>query len=371
MDVSKLKQFFILENNDDLFNQAITPLSCGGGDEFKLLALLGDRVLNLELFEILSTEGIKDSGNMTIRINNYIHNKDILTEVGRILHIEKFMKPIDDNHKITKGELKESVEALIGANFKAYGYGIHRDVIKKLYKIIQGIEKDLQKEIQHQIFYENPKGKLLELFQERGFILPLFDTQQVGGTDNLPEFKCTLTGNFFDKDFKEESELFHNKQDAEKDAAVKFLMMLEGNSEIREETKPEEITIQPKPKTSLDQNEIIFSLRGKDFKPEEIRLSSGTGETLYEWAKRKSIKKPFSMLVLLASRVDSVTGSSWHTSLSNGELILSKTTLDEKDYFEVGFAESINKAKKEATRKLIKNSNIFEWLKNNYGNKLI
>lgn len=61
MDVSKLKQFFTLENNDDLFNQAVTPKSCGGGEEFKLLALFGDRVLNLELFEIISSEGIKDS----------------------------------------------------------------------------------------------------------------------------------------------------------------------------------------------------------------------------------------------------------------------------------------------------------------------
>lgn len=305
---------------------------------------------------------------MTIRINNYIHNKDILTEVGRRFHIEKFMNPVDGNHKITKDELKESVEALIGANFKAHGYGVHRGVIKKLYKKIQEIERDIQKEKYNQFFYENPKGKLLELFQERGFILPLIDTQRVGGTDNLPDFKCKLSGNFNDKEIMVESDSSNNKQDAEKDAAVKFLMELEGNSEIRKDSKPEEITIQLKPNPSLEQNEIIFS-RQEDFNTEKIQLSSGS-ETLYEWAKRKSIKKPFSMLVLLANRVENVTGISWYTSLPYGKLILSKTTLDEKDYFEVGFAESFTRAKKEAARKFIKNSDIFEWLEKKYGNKL-
>ena len=370
MDVSELKEFFILENNEDLFNQGITPKSCGGGEEFKLLALLGDRVLNLELFEILSTEGIKDSGIMTILISNNFHNEDILCQVGKILEINKFMNPIDFNHKITKDELKESVEALIGANFKADGYGTHKEVIKKIYKMMKDIEKTMQKDKRLQLLNENPIGSLLELFNKHGFNSPDYNVNRVGGSDNLPDFKCILTGFFFDKEYKVESSLFHNKPDAKKDAAVKLLMMLEGCSENREESKPEEITIQPKPKLSLEQKEIIFSLQREDFKPEEIRLSSGTGETLYEWAKRKSMKKPFSMLVLLTNRVDSVTGSSWHTSLPNGNLILSKTTLDEKDYFEVGFAESITRAKKEAAKKFIKNSDLFEWLKNKYGNKL-
>ena len=84
----KLQKYFNLENHDLLFKQAITPKSCGGGEEFKLLALLGDRLLNLELFEILTLEGIQDSGTMTKHINNYNHNEDILTIVGRSLKIE-------------------------------------------------------------------------------------------------------------------------------------------------------------------------------------------------------------------------------------------------------------------------------------------
>ena len=43
-----LQNYFQLENHDLHFKHAITPKSCGGGEEFKLLALLGDRLLNLE-----------------------------------------------------------------------------------------------------------------------------------------------------------------------------------------------------------------------------------------------------------------------------------------------------------------------------------
>ncbi|KKL93067.1 hypothetical protein LCGC14_1878390, partial [marine sediment metagenome] len=350
----------------------ITPKSCGGGEEFKLLALLGDRVLNLELFEILSTEGIKDSSTMTIRISNHFHNKDILCEVGKILTINKFMNPIDFNYKINKMDLKESVEALIGANFKAHGYGTHKEVIKKIYMMMKDIEKNMQKDRRLQLLSENPIGTLLELSNNDEFSSLEYDVNQIGGSDDSPLYICTILGNLFEKGYEIESDSFHqNEQDAKKDAAVEFLMMVEGNSEIREKSKSKEIIIQPKPKTLLELKEITFSLQGEVSKPKEIRLSSDTGETLVEWAKRKSIKNPFSMLVLLANRVEGVTGSSWHASLPNGNLILSKTTLDDKDYFEVGFAESISRAKKIAARKLIKNSEIFEWLKINYANKLI
>lgn len=131
----KLKEFFSLENNEDDFKKATTPKSCGGGDEFKLLALLGDRVLNLELYDILTKEGITNSGILTKQLQNYVHNEDILFLVGRILKIDKIMTPVDNNHQITKGELKESVEALIGANYKAHGFGPHKEIIKKLYEI--------------------------------------------------------------------------------------------------------------------------------------------------------------------------------------------------------------------------------------------
>ncbi|MHA1274906.1 MAG: putative dsRNA-binding protein, partial [Promethearchaeota archaeon] len=229
---SKLKEFFNLEKNEVEYQHAITPKSCGGGDEFKLLALLGDRVLNLELFKLLTKEGITDSGKLTLRINNYIHNEDILYLVGKILEIDKVMIPTDSNHQISKRELKESVEALIGANFKTHGFGPHKEVIEKLYKIIKKIKEKIRIKKQTQIYYENPIGKLQELFDKLHIPLPHYDVKSVNDIDSLPPFKCILTANFNGKDYKIESNVKNTKIEARKNAATKLLMILEEKTDL-------------------------------------------------------------------------------------------------------------------------------------------
>ena len=183
MEYKELKQFFNLENNEEYFKQATTPKSCGGGDEFKLLALFGDRILNLELLDILTNVGITNSGILTKKIQNYVHNEDILYLVGKILKIDDIMIPTDINHQISKGELKESVEALIGANYKAHGFGPHKEVIKKLYEIIKKIEEKIKIKKQTQIYYENPIGKLQELFDTMHIPLPHYDVKSVDPID--------------------------------------------------------------------------------------------------------------------------------------------------------------------------------------------
>ena len=57
MYYKNLKTFFNLEQNELLYSKAITPKSCGGGDNFKYLALLGDFVLNLTLFNYFAEKG--------------------------------------------------------------------------------------------------------------------------------------------------------------------------------------------------------------------------------------------------------------------------------------------------------------------------
>ena len=366
----KIQEFFNLEENQDYFRYATTPKSCGGGDEFKLLALLGDRVLNLELYEILTNEGIIDSGSLTQRLSNYIHNEDILNTVGKILKIDRIMTPMDIHHQITKDELKESVEALIGANFKAHGYGPHKELIKDLYEIIKNIENEILSDKRLQLLYENPKGKLLELFQEFGFALPIFNTQRVGGSDDSPLHECTLTGRFFDQEVNQISDLFSSKKDAEKDAAVNFLIGIDGDRDFRS-VKPKETCVYKLESISHNfiPDEIILSkMSGLS---ENVNLNSLTNESLYEWAKRKANKDPFRMLILLALRIDNLSGISWHAALPNGNIVFTVNNFDEKDYYEIGFGQSKTKAKKNVARKFIKDSNLFEWLKANYNNKEI
>ena len=369
----KLKEFFSLENNEDDFKKATTPKSCGGGDEFKLLALLGDRVINLELYDILTKEGITNSGILTKQLQNYVHNEDILFLVGRILKIDKIMTPVDNNHQITKGELKESVEALIGANYKAHGFGPHKEIIKKLYEIIKKIEEKIKIKKQTQIYYENPIGKLQELFDKSHIPLPHYDVKSVNSIDTLPPFMCILTANFNGKDYKIESTLKSTKPEARKDAATKLLMILEGEADIDKILNPPEKVINiinnKIPEKIPDQ--LKFLKMSSEGWSDQIKLSSGTGETLYEWAFRYAQKRPFVMLILLSFRIDTFSGCSWNASIPGVELIFSYNNFDGKDYYTLGFGTSKTQAKKDVTRRFIENSNLFEWLKENYGEKLI
>ncbi|KKL56099.1 hypothetical protein LCGC14_2248830 [marine sediment metagenome] len=102
-----------------------------------------------------------------------------------------------------------------------------------------------------------------------------------------------------------------------------------------------------------------------------MQLSTETGENIAEYAMRKAEKKPLFTLVSLSGRLDKLSGSTWHASLPNGELILLHLKLDEQDYFDIGFAESKNKAKKEVALKIIENSNLYQWLKDNYNDTMI
>ena len=63
--------FFLLTEEQRIFSQAIFPKSQGGDEDFKLLALYGDRILNLVLLDIITDKGIKNSGQITQIIQSF------------------------------------------------------------------------------------------------------------------------------------------------------------------------------------------------------------------------------------------------------------------------------------------------------------
>ena len=181
MDKHNLKDVFFFEENEDLYKNAITPKSCGGGDKFKYLALLGDFVLNLTLFDYFSKKGIKNSGELTKRIQS-IHNEWTFCQLGEFLEITDEMNPTDPNHEITDNELKESVEALIGANNKIHQSSGSELIVEKLIEIIEKYD-----------FYDsNPIGKLLEFFQEKGRTLTFPDSIRISKANEPTLYRCTI-----------------------------------------------------------------------------------------------------------------------------------------------------------------------------------
>ena len=358
-----LRNFFSLEDNDRLYKKAITPKSCGGEDDFKYLALLGDFILNLTLFNYFSKKGIKNSGELTKKIQS-VHNEWTLCQLGGFFKITDEMVPTDPNHEITDNEVKEGIETLIGANNIIHGYTNSELVIEKIMEIID----------KNDFYDSNPVGKLIEFFQDNGRTLYFPDPVRISKANQPPLYRCTIRERILENDFNIISEEFSRKCYARKDAAQKFLYDLgltDKDGIGINSRKNQVITI---PKQSISSEGIIFSkstIGGGYFKTESMELSTETGENIAEYTMRKVEKKPFFTLISLSGRLDTLSGSTWHASLPNGELILLHLKLDEQDYFDIGFAESKSKAKKKVALKIIKNSNLIQWLKNNYGEKLI
>lgn len=357
------KKFFDLEQNEMVYNEAITPKSCGGGDKFKYLALLGDFILNLTLFNHFSEKGIKNSGELTKKIQS-IHNEWTLCQLGEYLNITDEMNPTDLNHEITDNELKESVEALIGANNKIHELSGSEIIVENLIEIVE----------KNDFYDSNPVGELIEFFQEKGRTLIFPDPVRISEANEPPLYHCTIRERILGNDFIINSKEFSRKCYARKDAAQRFLyeLGLTNKAGIRMRSiKKKLISV---PKQSLSDEEIIFSkstIDGGYFKNEEFELSTGTGEKISDYTVRMMKKKPFSTLVLLSARLDTLSGSIWHVSLPNGELIFLNLKLDDQDYFDIGFAESKNKAKKDVSLKIVRNSKLMQWLEDNYGEYLI
>ncbi len=357
------KKFFNLEQNELLYKKAITPKSCGGGDKFKYLALLGDFILNLTLFHYFSEKGIKNSGELTKKIQS-IHNEWTLCQLGEYLKITDEMNPTDLNHEITDNELKESVEALIGANNKIHELSGSDIAVESLIDIID----------KNDFYDSNPVGWLIEFFQENGRTLIFPDPVRISEANEPPLYHCTINESILGDDFIIISRDFSRKCYARKDAAQRFLyeLGLTDKGDIRIKSRKKEVTSIPK--QSLSNEEIIFSkatIGGGYFKQESMELSTETGENIVEYTKRKVEKKPFFTLISLSGRLNTLSGSTWHVSLPNGELMLLNLKLDEQDYFDIGFAESKNKAKIDVASKIIKNSNLIQWLEDSYGEYLI
>ena len=364
MSIGEIAAVFKLENNEALFTQATTPRSCGGGDEFKHLALIGDQILNQVLLKIQSDTGLKNTGLVTIA-NNMVHNKRTLVALGRYLNIDLLMEPIVPNQRIGDEDIKEAVEALLGATHQAHGLNVCTDVVKDLLQVVKS----------ENLFDINFKGILQEMFQKSGYQTPQYSPERVGGPDHEPLWKSIVTGNYNGNPHVLESEVFNNLPDAEKNAAEKLLAKLTG-VEISAQIQLQQNNVQEVKMgatSSLETRQLIFSKpeRGGIFKVDGMRLTTGTGETITTWAKKKAKKNPYGMLILLSARLPEVAGSSWSSTIEEGELVLLNLQIENEKYYEIGNGNSKTEARKDAANKVISTTNLYEWLSGKYKDKEI
>ncbi len=217
---TQLATLFQLSVQNSSFNSALHPKSCGGDDEFKYLALYGDAILNLLLLDLMSRNDLRDSGQITEALQTF-HNEETLYQLAKELKIDEIMRAQHQNVNLTKNDLKESVEALLGATYLNQGLNPCKDVTKTLVQL--ALSKNL--------FNSNPKGVLQVFFQKKNLPIPKYISKRVGGPDHQQIFQTTIIGDYKGRKYMIQSDLLPSKKNAEKNAAEKFLIEL-GEEEL-------------------------------------------------------------------------------------------------------------------------------------------
>ncbi len=352
-----LKEFQIEIDDLELIKDALTHSSYKGmGYNVKdneRLEFLGDAVLDLVLAKQLFKNSNLTEGDMT-KIRERFVNNDFLSTAYKVLKMDKIVltaNNLEISNKIAAG----FVEALFGAIYLNQGFescNILWNRLKSEYKV---------DELFLSFYIDDPKGTLIAFFQKRGLNLPEFKTEKIGGPDHMPTFQCTIIVKYEDVEYIAE-ENYLNKKGAEKYAAISILKQLGETYPFDIETNlnsfKEESSLVPTESSYLNKIEL-----NRIDNPKEMRnLSELKDETYKDYAKRKAKGGLYSMLLLLNARINELKISVFHTQLDHQELIFMNLQLGKDNFYKIALGSSKSKAKEIAAVKIIKSSNLYDWL---------
>ena len=218
-------EFFNLKNHDKLLELALKPRSCGGGAKFEQLALIGDKILDIHLIELLISRGFETTGAITQEADEF-HNKNALYQICIKLQLDQLLIAAEGESVGTKDKA-ETIEALLGANYQVQGIENSESIVAKLYTIFEQLIADGVLESSE---IENHKGTLFEIFQHSGIDPPveIIEAKRVGGEDHLPDWQSEFSIEFRGIRYHIEGKISSSKAMAEQDAARLLIEKING-----------------------------------------------------------------------------------------------------------------------------------------------
>ncbi len=213
---------FYFKNKDNLSNSLIHPSYISEkklkkiNSYFERFEFLGDRVLGLSISSLIFNKFKRSNeGDLTKRLS-YLVKKDFLYKIATEIGIENFLKYScrKDNTRTKISILSDSVESLIGAIYIDSGYSSSFKFIKKIWEPYLDMEASIK---------QDPKTNLQEIFQQKYKILPKYNLIKKIGPAHSPTFTVSLKILNFNKIIA----IGSSKQEAEKNAAIKALKILD------------------------------------------------------------------------------------------------------------------------------------------------
>ncbi len=218
LNKAELQKFFLLENDPQLFETALRPRSCGGNAEFEQLALYGDSVLDMHLYDYLTSKEIILSGQITEKKKTVHKALVIKTFAEEILGLHAILCPLDRNYQPGDRDLAETFEALLGAAYKANGI----EKCKLAVYSFLDFTFNRQQELREQKAFDQSqdyKSKLFCLFKEAHLEEPDIEPDKVDWTDGSHTYQFDWQVIFKEKRYEICTQQWPNKLTAEQEAA--------------------------------------------------------------------------------------------------------------------------------------------------------
>ena len=178
----------------------ILPVMMGGNGRHKALALLGDRLLDIVLYQDMLLEGLSHEGNMSQRRGMCVANAT-LAKAGEMLLIPDILSA-EKYGRLSQHEKGTLLEAYLGALLEQNDFNIDKIVVQFVRDVLHLLQKCVTSKaiVAHASQYKvNPtikkcKSQLLEILQRRGIAnaASFLTCVSHGAKSNLPPFVVTF-----------------------------------------------------------------------------------------------------------------------------------------------------------------------------------
>lgn len=187
---------------DPVIRRAIVPVGFGGDGRSRALALLGDRLLDIALYEQLLQSGHTDEGVMTQHRSMCMSNKNLAACV-QTLFVPTLLSAREFG-TLSFHEKGTVLEAYVGAMYQQADYTMSDILTCHLARILKLLRANISSvsaassEFQAEASMKKAKSTLLELLQKRGISkgTTFFTVESLGKSSVLPPFVTTFEAPF-------------------------------------------------------------------------------------------------------------------------------------------------------------------------------
>ncbi|PPR45212.1 MAG: Ribonuclease 3 [Alphaproteobacteria bacterium MarineAlpha5_Bin8] len=153
-------------------------------NQFERLEFLGDRVLNLSIAALIYDKFLKfDEGSLTKKLS-YLVQRDFLYKIALKIKLDEILHySSNENKKINKSILADSVESIIGAIYLDGGYKASIKFVNRIWESYLDLQESNE---------QDPKTKLQEISQQKFKTLPIYKLIKKTGPSHSPSFTISL-----------------------------------------------------------------------------------------------------------------------------------------------------------------------------------